>query len=613
MSLRVWLPLNGDLQNKGLDGDIAVTNNGATINNKGKIGKCYQFESTASKYIDISKQAMTTFATEASVCFWLKILTWNTSYATYFQAGPAGVSWTHYIFGLLRNGTNSTCCFTISNGSTASNTAYLTPVFDLNKWYHISLIYKTGHCLIYINGQLYKDYLTSIVPNFSNITRITIGMGNNRTGYQSNCSMNDFRIYDHALSLKQIKEISKGLVLHYKLDDKISHIENAVAYPTFDTSVAWGGWNHWGQSGASGSYGQNTDKKFIYNKNNTYSHWWANAQSATGNYLLHQSPVFDGGYRSFQAIIKQQNSLPIDESICYPAWNARDGGAPSNKWTKVTNIGDGFYLCQVDGIHQDGSNDLIGFYITAGYKVYISQVYLQNNKETCSNVFFTDSYSTIYDSSGYQNNGTIVENIQTINDSPRYAAAVSFDGTSAIKVTNNNWLSQGMEQMTINLWIKPTTSSFAKLFSCTESGGWNTQSGSSGYIRFPIHVYTNQAQTSTAYKYDSKQLKISDIPINEWSMITFVYDGNGTRTYINGKLHHTYSNVSYGIHYNLNARLFLGCEAKTANPSAPYYTGYQSDFRIYTTALSPEDIKELYQTSALIDRNQNLYVREVIE
>jgi len=51
-------------------------------------------------------------------------------------------------------------------------------------------------------------------------------------------------------------------------------------------------------------------------------------------------------------------------------------------------------------------------------------------------------------------------------------------------------MSQGTEEMTINLWINPDTS-FSKFFSCTESGGWNTENGSSGYLRFPIHVYTN--------------------------------------------------------------------------------------------------------------------------
>jgi hypothetical protein len=35
--------------------------------------------------------------------------------------------------------------------------------------------------------------------------------------------------------------------------------------------------------------------------------------------------------------------------------------------------------------------------------------------------------------------------------------------------------------------------------------------------------------------------------------------------------------------------------------------------RIYATALTPEQIKELYNTSASIDKNGNIYAREVVE
>ena len=31
--------------------------------------------------------------------------------------------------------------------------------------------------------------------------------------------MNDIRIYDHCLSPKEVKEIARGLILHYKLDN----------------------------------------------------------------------------------------------------------------------------------------------------------------------------------------------------------------------------------------------------------------------------------------------------------------------------------------------------------------------------------------------------------
>lgn len=216
MSLRIWLPLNGDLENKGLS-DVSVTNNDASIGDNGKIGKCYNFE-TDKSYLLIPKESMTS-ATEATVCFWLKILDWNAYYATFFQAGKGANSWNNYIFGFLRYGTSSTCCFTISDGNSASNVDYLTPNLELNTWYHIGLVYKTGHCLIYINGDLYHDYSTSIVPNFGAITTISVGIANSKASYQSNCSMNDLRIYDEALSPMQIKLISQGLVAHYLLNN----------------------------------------------------------------------------------------------------------------------------------------------------------------------------------------------------------------------------------------------------------------------------------------------------------------------------------------------------------------------------------------------------------
>ena len=168
--------------------------------------------------------------TECSVSLWLKILSWNTSYATYFQFGLGSTPWAHYIFGLLRNSSASTLCFTISNGSSATNANCLTPALELNTWYHLTLTYANGHCKIYVNGVETKDYSTTIVPNFSGITTGTIGAANNLTGYQTNCLINDFRVYDHCLSAAEVREIAQGLVLHYKLDDIMHGIQDSSGY-----------------------------------------------------------------------------------------------------------------------------------------------------------------------------------------------------------------------------------------------------------------------------------------------------------------------------------------------------------------------------------------------
>lgn len=49
MSLIAWYPLNGDTLDYA--GNYNATNNGATINNDGKIGKCYEFEENTSQHI----------------------------------------------------------------------------------------------------------------------------------------------------------------------------------------------------------------------------------------------------------------------------------------------------------------------------------------------------------------------------------------------------------------------------------------------------------------------------------------------------------------------------------------------------------------------------------
>ena len=55
MALKVWLPLNGNLENKGISGITGTTGSATTINNNGKIGKCYNFTGTTNDYIDLSE------------------------------------------------------------------------------------------------------------------------------------------------------------------------------------------------------------------------------------------------------------------------------------------------------------------------------------------------------------------------------------------------------------------------------------------------------------------------------------------------------------------------------------------------------------------------------
>lgn len=154
---------------------------------------------------------------------------------------------------------------------------------------------------------------------------------------------------------------------------------NEYAYPTFNTSEAAGGWYHWGTAGHEGTFGQTQDKNYIFG-NQSYAHWVENGAGAKYNYLVFQSPFLGGtpSYRSLTVICCMSDGSEVTGSKCYPSWNGRDSGVPNNQWTKIERIGQTkFYKCTVEGIHQDGTNDLIGVYVKPGYKVYFSQAHCE--------------------------------------------------------------------------------------------------------------------------------------------------------------------------------------------------------------------------------------------
>ena len=241
MSLRVWLPLNGDLTNNGLS-DVIVTNNGATVDNSGKIGKCY-YLSGSPNFINTGYS--TNIGTnDFSIALWIKIPTITTG--TYYAicssktAGAASVG-----FGIYWNYSQKKFLWSTADGSGATEIWMATTVDSIvyDKWIHLVMIRnnsdpKKGY--FYINGVRYE---LASVPAIRNIATApyTLALGKCwSNSYYLKAYYNDFRIYDHALSPKEVKLLSQGLVCHYKLSD-IYATDNLIP-------------NGYGQDGATGWY-----------------------------------------------------------------------------------------------------------------------------------------------------------------------------------------------------------------------------------------------------------------------------------------------------------------------------------------------------------------------
>lgn len=559
--LKIWLPLDGDLRNLGTS-DIEVTNNGVTVDNAGKIGKCYYFNGSA-QYLQLSKTLGDIYSSDFSWCVWLKP-TDNTRgiiFSEYAASGSSGVA-----FELLAN----RVIRVYWNGSPDWNFGIS---IDKDEWSHVAITKKNNTIKVYVNGQ-YRTEKTGTLSARPSTACIRLGddyRGGTNVSYMG--YMNDARIYDHCLSAAEVREIAMGLVLHYKLDDmKIKTGTNLVTGVTGGNRVTK---LTDGRIGVQ-TTGENADTYFTINLSESIT-------NGTKYFLsCDASGISEGAYWGFP-LGAQSNS-----TLLFKIYNGH------NEYSFTANdINWGSNRLFMDDVNRADWANKATFWNFELYKTPTLEV---------------------EDSSGYGHNGETINEVTISSDTPRYNSSVQLNGSNtAIKVPDNKWMVQGAEAITINLWAKSSAWAGAHLFSCTESGGFNTEAGSSGYLRFPIHVYTNAEKTSTAYKYDSKEIQISALSTTDWNMITFVYDSTGTRTYINGNLHHTYSNVSYGIHFNTNARLFLGCEANTASPTTPYFNGEISDFRIYYTPLLDTDIKLLYNMSMRVDNLGGVHAFEFDE
>lgn len=557
MSLRIWLPLTKDLKNQGLD-DVTVTNNGVTFNANGKLGGCYSF-GTGNSYITIDSTPLKTF-TEFSFACWVKIISWNTSYSTIFAAkNNVGVSWYNLIFSLLRNSANSTLCFNISNGSNYTSTSCQTSTLSLNTWYHITCTYKSGQIKLYQDGNIVSIHNTNVVPNFSSIVNLWIGKSN-ESSYQSNNLLNDVRIYDHCLSPLEVKQISQGLILHYPLNN-----------------------NGWGQENLL------KDSKNQRNSKNTYIYWPFESEDISkisGNVCTISFDAKSTVNNVACDVYFRSNSGMVGSSIIvsnimtnYKRFNITMV-APTSTFVSICIRNNG----NVRGASTTATYSYKNIKVELGQK---ATPWCPNEAdELYDKLGLNDNVE--YDTSGFCNNGTRTGTFSWTGDTPRYNVSTVFNGTERIKRDTLDG-----EIYTLACWAKTTKNKSTSQQIIADSKSEMTISFYKGTI---IGVF------GTTRGRGSKSTLGSSYKENNWNHFVVVKTGtSGERAiYCNGVLLTPTSNDYWGA----ASGFFVG--AKNDSQGNPFY-GQICDVRAYATALSAEDILSLYNNSAYIDNEGNIY------
>ena len=569
MALQVWMPFtDGTLKQQGLKNVSPTIGGTVDLTSVGKLGKCATI-GTAAGGITLPASSMTSF-TECSVAFWIKIISWNTSYATFFQAGLGSTPWNNYIFGILRNNAGSNLCFTLTNSSgTSSSAAYTTSNLNIGQWYHLAFTYKAGTVSTYIDGVLDKTYSTTYVPNFAGITHISIGRSTNNSGYQTNCNLNDFRIYDHCLSPMEIKQLSQGLVLHYPLDRQGFGQENLLLNSTIPTSG----------SGASGITKYITDdglQKVVAASGNGN---WCTFGNHNTTLALTKGDTF-----TFSMMIKS------DDSIKKPTVYFQSGlgyysmqGTMSSNWSIIYYTG----IWSIDNLTTNihlGFSGAPGTYYIKYFKIEKGDKVTPWAPNHTDEIYTTMGFNstTEYDCSGFCNNGTRTGTFEWTSNTPKYAVSQVFNGSNNAIQTPSLPTMITDKNYTIAVWIYKTV---------IGSKGYQTIYG--GPSGFEIEARNGSANETKFVPWNWGK-PMASYELNEWNHCVFVHSDSDCKIYLNGEY------IATGT-------------AKTSNPTGNYFIGawntatqqnfdgLMSDFRIYATALSAEDVKSLYQNCATID------------
>lgn len=574
MSLLVHLPLLGDLRNIGLAGDITMTNHGATVNNTGKLGQCYEFDGTDDRI----------FTTDL-------VLGNMWSIAIWFKDDATTTTWGG-ICTLNSNGSDSDLQFGIyvkpseSRLQSSANGRYNSQIrYDPGRWNHIVNTFDGTTCKTYINGNHVNSFVGGSFLQRSNLTiggRSTyISGAETGAGALFKGCLNDFRLYDHVLSLREIKELSKGLVAHWKLDDPyVEATQNLVT--SLSTTVA----QITRVDDTLVTSGANKDTYFKLNLGA------ALVAGTTYTVSMYCRGMADGGTATFGVGAQSGDNRAA-------LWTVQNG---YNECTFIVPTGlNGATSIMFDDTNRGGLLD---------HQAVFSQIQIEQKDHATGYIAWGTSRAkgAVYDSSGYCHDGTLSPTPPTFDsDSARYSGCMKF---------SSNYIHCGLsnlyptDEITVAWWgYMDSWSSYGRAISCTESGGWNFEP-SSGKIRFVAY------KSAYGYGHALSETTLSSMA-SGWHFFVGTFDGYVAKIYVDGE----YENVSTdaspevkaAIKYQGNVPIYIGCEANGANPYTPYFNGKLSDIRIYATALSAEDIKELYNTSASIDNHHNVYAREFVE
>ena len=605
MSLKIWLPMNGNFENLGTS-DIKATATGTSWST-GIHGQCHAM---SGRQVIVPFDG---FKNTISICFWI-------------YEGNAG-QWSDILsFGQYNNRIEKSTTDTTANYNwyTESNGVALIPSSSYcvqivrNTWTHVCLVADGTKCQWYVNGtaQWNQNQLNSVADCIGNVKELRIsgrmGGSNTFTG-----NIFDFRVYDHAISVKEVKALAQGLICHYKLSD-LSGRKGNTNLIVYNSATRKGGWG----TGTVSTYDDRTIKlvspigwnTFMWQvpseyigKNVTLSFWAkkvsAETTSTTANKLLYSNSNASNPYYTGDFSVLDANGT---------SYTAGGNVPPNDVWIKygiVAPLNSSGYIGVTVFCQPEGSG-LKTTYLLKEIKIESGNTVTEWCPHTSEALYSTLGYADndVRDLSGYRHDAVIM-NVPALTTAatPIYDRAVHTNASGYIKstqftITNN--------KQTVSMWVKPIKESTkAQHFMLGTFDSWPNN----GIALYADDNTTDNRVYHAIFRGNSASAHSSfDVTLScgEWTHITFTYDGSSIRYYKNGVLAYTKSYSGGSISHKC---IYLGNSLFNSTPASETDNVCISDFRMYCTCLSDSDIYDLYKTRGSIDNKGCLHGYTMVE
>ena len=562
MSLQVWLPLNGNINNQGLDFSATITCSNPQYTTGGKLCNKYF---TSSSDIFVTSNVLKS-SKVWTYCYWgyikSSLVTSNWTKISHISDGGNGLR-TEVCPSSYANGVY---CYSIHNNETnkITNNASSSPAGGYyDQWAHFCLTSDGATITKYMNG----IKINTLPYNGTGAITGTFVFSNSNIIHKQ-----DIRIYDHCLSAREVKEISKGLCLHYKLGGVDGYFGGRNLVP--NSHRLNGQWSAAGNYVGTTTVVADTDARCGYH---------IESKCTTAGSGPHY-PIFtkssDKIGKTYTWSFEAKCSASKTGTVGHEC-NGTKTITLTTTWTRYTHT----------WTFTDSQYHSFVFYpgFAVGDILYIRDFKIEEGTKATS---WTpapsdnpDLYNTNteFDVSGFGNNASITGSISSDGTSPRYDVSYIFNNTSTY--VNRTITTAGFSNSyTISYWAKKSNIDNCMAFGFADGNRLNLYP-TSGTI-----CWNTGDSAQNPFQSGGTNIALSKYNNNQWHHYAITGNGSVTTLYIDGVAvgnAKTYKAIS-------GSQLFISGWSTAAEYK--WTGGSISDFRIYATALSATDVKELYNT-----------------